>query len=584
MKNLVFPFVKKNFLKILIYNVCFVVAYFLDAYYFGYIFSLVENKIYGYEKFIFIVLFLFVLILLSKILSSIMFSKLSYEVVNSRFNHARKLNNSILQKDVGTIENPNFEYNINRAWNFFAYDNAGFSAILLDLINFVPALILFIFSGFVISKTSFYIVFFVFLIQLVAYPLREKLNEFDLDTDLEQGNILTKLEYYQNFSTRNEYGKDIRIFNLGKIILNRYDKISSDAMKIVKSKNSLGIKLGLISIALELLTDIFTIGMLIYLFSINEISISTIFIVFGMYGLFVSNEKEILKKLSDLKKNLKMFDKYLVNLDDKVEKFENNNFESKEFNLVLKNICFKYPSAEDYSLKNINMGFSSFDKIGIIGENGAGKSTLIKVIMGIYNQTSGQIFINGRETSADERLHYFSGVFQNSHFFAGTLKENLFGFEKIQELEINYVSEYLKSCKLDNVNGKIINLDTKFEKEFFEDSFEPSGGQLQMLTILRALVKRDRMLILDEPTSALDPKKELNFYDRLSLEQKTRGFIVISHRLAISNIVDRIFILNNGKILDSGSHYELLERSEYYRYLKELTKKMFKLKAGDDNE
>ena len=140
--------------------------------------------------------------------------------------------------------------------------------------------------------------------------------------------------------------------------------------------------------------------------------------------------------------------------------------------------------------------------------------------MGIYNQTSGKILINGKEVSAKERLAYFSAVFQNSHFFAGTLKENLFGFENVKNNEEKYVEEYLESCKLDNVNGKLIDLNTRFGKEFFDDVFEPSGGQLQMLTILRALVKSGTMLILDEPTSALDAKKEMDFYKRLSLEDK----------------------------------------------------------------
>ena len=584
MKNLVLPFIRKNIFKILIYNISFIVAYFLDAYYFGYIFSLVENKIYSYNKFIFIILFLFAIIIFSKIMSSILFSKLSYEVVRFRFKLARKLNSSILQKNMEDIENPKFEYSMNRAWNFLAYDNAGFSAILMDLINFIPIFVLLIFSGFIISKTSFYIVVFTFLIQLGAYPLREKINEFDLDTDLEQGNVLTKLEYYNNFSMRNEYGKDIRIFNLGNLILKRYEKIFNEAMAIIRNKTNLGIKLGIISIFLEILTDIFTIGMLIYLFSINSISISTIFIVFSMYQLFVTNEKESLRIISDLKKNIKMFDKYLLHLEENILKSKKANIENNDVFFELKNIYFKYPNTDKYSLENINMEFLSFDKIGIIGENGAGKSTLIKVIMGIYNQTSGKIFINGKEVSAKERLAYFSAVFQNSHFFAGTLKENLFGFNNVKNNEEKYVEEYLESCKLDNVNGKLIDLNTRFGKEFFEDAFEPSGGQLQMLTILRALVKSGTMLILDEPTSALDAKKEMDFYKRLSLEEKTKGFIIISHRLAISNIVDKIYILNNGKILDSGSHFELIERSEYYRYLKELTKSMFKLKVGDEND
>lgn len=584
MKNLVLPFIRKNIFKILIYNICFIVAYFLDAYYFGYIFSLVENKIYSYNKFIFIILFLFAIIIFSKIMSSILFSKLSYEVVRFRFKLARKLNNSILQKNMEDIENPKFEYSMNRAWNFLAYDNAGFSAILMDLVNFIPIFVLLIFSGFIISKTSFYIVIFTFLIQLGAYPLREKINEFDLDTDLEQGNVLTKLEYYNNFSMRNEYGKDIRIFNLGNLILKRYEKIVNEAMTIIKNKTNLGIKLGIISIFLEILTDIFTIGMLIYLFSINSISISTIFIVFSMYQLFVTNEKETLRIISDLKKNIKMFDKYLLHLEENSLKSKKANIENNDVLFELKNIYFKYPNTDKYSLENINMEFSSFDKIGIIGENGAGKSTLIKVIMGIYNQTSGKILINGKEVSAKERLAYFSAVFQNSHFFAGTLKENLFGFDNVKSNEEKYVEEYLESCKLDNVNGKLIDLNTRFGKEFFEDAFEPSGGQLQMLTILRALVKSGTMLILDEPTSALDAKKEMDFYNRLSLEEKTKGFIIISHRLAVSNIIDKIYILSNGKILDSGSHFELIERSEYYRYLKELTKSMFKLKVGDEND
>lgn len=259
MKNLLLPFIRKNIFKILIYNIVFIIAYFLDAYYFGYIFSLVENKIYSYNKFIFIILFLFAIIIFSKIISSILFSKLSYEVVCFRFKLARKLNNSILQKNMEDIENPDFEYSMNRAWNFLAYDNAGFSAILMDLMNFIPIFVLLIFSGFIISKTSFYILVFTFLIQLGVYPLREKINEFDLDTDLEEGNILTKLEYYNNFSMRNEYGKDIRIFNLGKLILKRYENIVNEAMVIIRNRTNLVIKLGIISIFLEIATDIFTV-------------------------------------------------------------------------------------------------------------------------------------------------------------------------------------------------------------------------------------------------------------------------------------------------------------------------------------
>ncbi|XTI74155.1 hypothetical protein ACP4DD_05670 [Parvimonas sp. G1425] len=115
---------------------------------------------------------------------------------------------------------------------------------------------------------------------------------------------MTKLEYYNNFSMRNEYGKDIRIFNLGNLILKRYEKIFNEAMAIIRNKTNLGIKLGIISIFLEIITDIFTIGMLIYLFSINSISISTIFIVFSIYQLFVTNEKETLRIISDLKRKI----------------------------------------------------------------------------------------------------------------------------------------------------------------------------------------------------------------------------------------------------------------------------------------
>ena len=89
---------------------------------------------------------------------------------------------------------------------------------------------------------------------------------------------------------RNEYGKDIRIFNLGNLILKRYEKIVNEAMVIIRNRTNLGIKLGIISMFLEIATDFFTIVMLIYLFSINSISISTIFIVFSMYQLFVTNE------------------------------------------------------------------------------------------------------------------------------------------------------------------------------------------------------------------------------------------------------------------------------------------------------
>lgn len=586
MKKLILNIFKKNFFIITVFNISFICSYFLESYSYGYILELVESRKFDFKTLAFVIIAVFFTIFICKLAISKTFTKLLTRLLQFRLDFSNKLNRIAMEKSFDNFEDYNFRAKINRAWNFFASDISGFQAVIIDMLYVFPSLILMIFSSVIIVQYSFFIVFISIFLQLFSYIQKEKLNEFDLNNDLEQGEIANKLEYYQNFGSKNECGKDIRIFSLSKIILEKYRDLYKEVTDILSNRIKLGKKLELSSLFFQILNDIVVFSILIWLRLYSNINISKIFTLFFMYQLFISKERDFLEKLSDFKANSKLFISYINELDSELE-LQKPNFEIlKEFEcftVELKDVYFKYPNSDDFVLKNINMTFSSKEKIGLIGINGAGKSTLIKLIAGLYSPSKGNILINGKNLTENERLQFFSCVFQNSKFFAGTMCENLFATKTPSKKETEFVKMYLNKFNMDNVNGNKLSLDTKFGREFFQDAFVPSRGQEQIFTVLRALIKQDRMLILDEPTSFLDILNEAKFYNTLDIEKNSRGYLIISHRLAITNIVEKIYILNNGQIECFGTHTQLLEKSCVYRNLIETTQKMF-FKSGEYHE
>ncbi len=229
------------------------------------------------------------------------------------------------------------------------------------------------------------------------------------------------------------------------------------------------------------------------------------------------------------------------------------------------NVSFKYPNSDKFVLKNINLKLKNNERIALVGFNGAGKTTLIKLIMRLYDPTEGDILINGvniKEYDAATYRKLFQVVFQDFQLYAFSLASN------IMMRNTSADDSAAIDCALDKSNLSDFKelKERNLTKEFDNEGLIPSGGQAQKIAIARALAANNgRLVIMDEASSALDPVSEYNINKSVFDNAADKSMIIISHRLSTVQYADKIYYLNEGEIVESGTHDELIsQRGDYY--------------------
>ena len=232
--------------------------------------------------------------------------------------------------------------------------------------------------------------------------------------------------------------------------------------------------------------------------------------------------------------------------------------------ISFKNVNFKYNiDAEEYALKNVNLKIKSGQVVGILGGTGASKSTLVNLISRLYDTTTGEIGVgdhNVKEYDLKTLRDQVSVVLQKNLLFSGTIKQNmLWGNENATDDEI------LEACKLAQADEFIETFPDKYQTIITQGGTNVSGGQKQRLCIARALLKKPKILILDDSTSAVDTKTDSLIRDALSKSMPDCTKIVIAQRISSLKEADLIIVMDKGKIIDKGTHDELLKSSKIYK-------------------
>lgn len=236
--------------------------------------------------------------------------------------------------------------------------------------------------------------------------------------------------------------------------------------------------------------------------------------------------------------------------------------------IEFKDVWFKYPSSEDYVLKNLSFKINKGEKISIVGLNGAGKTTIIKLMTRLYEPTKGEILLNGLEISKikmDEYQKLISVVFQDYNIYNFPVAETV---ASRADYDREKVTKVLKDIDIyDKINSLSSGMDTKVSMGYSETGEKLSQGQFQKLAIARSLYKDSELVILDEPTSALDPKSEAEIYENFNYLVKEKTSIYISHRMSSSIFCDRILLINNGTVEDFDTHHNLMQKTDslYYK-------------------
>lgn len=257
---------------------------------------------------------------------------------------------------------------------------------------------------------------------------------------------------------------------------------------------------------------------------------------------------------------------WLVEYKPKVERKNGEKIGEVE-KLSVNDLAFKYPGIEEFSLEEITLSIEKGKKIALVGHNGSGKTTLMKLLLNFYNPLSGNISINDKSyelLNINSIREKYAIVFQDFQIYALTIGENVLMRRVRNKEDEKQVIEALKSVGLlEKVMSFPKGIYTHMTREFDRDGAVFSGGQLQRLAIARVFASDADVYILDEPTSSLDPFSEERI-NKLIIKNSKKAMIIIAHRLSTVVDVDEIFLLDHGKIIEKGTHEELMKANGIY--------------------
>lgn len=268
-------------------------------------------------------------------------------------------------------------------------------------------------------------------------------------------------------------------------------------------------------------------------------------------------------------------------LDLEQEKKENEDYKIKDFSLnkeiEISNLDFRYGTRQ-LVLKNININIKPGKKIALVGESGSGKTTLVKLLMNFYEFEKGEIMFgdyNIKDINIESLRDKIAYISQDIFLFSGTIRENLMLGNEEATLD-----EIIEACRLSKANEFIERMPLRYETLLEENGANLSGGQKQRLAIARALLKKPDILIMDEATSNLDSITEKAIEKTINELSNNITTIIIAHRLSTIMRCDRIYVMENGEIIEQGSHTELMnDKKNYYN----LWKEQLPVQNGDEN-
>ena len=502
----------------------------------------------------------------------------------------KALNNKIFKKaaevDISCYEDPVFYDKYQRASEILT--GGYFSAYAYAVSSVISNFIAFISVISIVASIHFtYLLFllpiaFVFLIEVAKSKVVYK-RDFSMTTN-------NRIKAYtQRIVFLRDYAKDIRTSNIFSVIIGRFNKAVQSNIEILKSY---GVKLFLFSMISSLFGEfipiIGTYAFAGYQFIYTSaLSVSGFSVVLSsIYSVrstteMMANEFAELSAVALYFQNLREFFEY----ESKVVSGEKEpgEFESLEF----KNVYFKYPSAEKYSLQNVNLKIEKGQTVAVVGVNGAGKTTFVKLLLRFYDVTSGEILYNGINIKAYnlESLRLkFATVFQDYKTFALSVNENIMCRNCSKEDKLTAEEALKQSGVYDKIQTLKNGADTVLTREFDENGAGLSGGEAQKTAVARMFASDFDVAILDEPSSALDPIAEYKMYENLIQATRNKTVIYISHRLSSAVLSDNIFVLGNGSVLESGSHSRLMANNGEYAKMFALQASSYNKKEGEEYE
>jgi ATP-binding cassette subfamily B protein len=436
-----------------------------------------------------------------------------------------------------------------------------------------------VFALYYMFTIDHYVIFFIAGPLIGNFVFGKMINELKFRMNKECVPYNRKMEYVNRTLYLADYAKEFRMSEVFSVMKKLYEEGFQGVLgKIREYRNR--------EVFLVFIRNIFTFVVIfqgVIFYSLYRVMVTHSMTISGFTVLFsamttvawmvILASNAIIKSYEDSLyiANLKEFIEYEPVMDEKQKGILPKVCEAaakSEKVLEFREVSFTYLGQEEPTLHDINMTISKNEKIAIVGHNGAGKTTFVKLLMRLYDVSEGEILYYGeniRELDLPEYRKLYGTAFQDYQVFSMTVAENVLmrspeskeDYKKVED-SLKRAGVYEKVCRLPH------GMDTVLTKEFAEDGAVLSGGELQKIAVARAFAKEYKIAIFDEPSSALDPVAEYQLYENILQECADKTVVFISHRLSTAVLADRIYLFENGRIIEAGNHEMLMQRNGKY--------------------
>lgn len=448
----------------------------------------------------------------------------------------------------------------------------------LELLDFaVQGITILISSGIFYLLTDWTGIVFVAVSFFLSLIFNKMLNKLNFDLRLKVNPLERKRNYVSRVMYLRDFAKELRLHpEMKDKLLNEFSEANDI---IIKDQKKVSFKRILLMYILRfvlntLITDALYMAFLLYkVVVLHKLGYSDAIVLAGRTG----DLRRSMRYISDIpakaKENSMYIDKIrsFLAYEPVIDKENGEDVEKGCKSFELKNVSFRYTEESPEILHNISLKVNPGEKIAIVGYNGSGKTTLIKLLMRLYDPTEGEVLYDGKDIKDYDLRKYHDRmgvVFQDFNMYGASLLENVclddIEDKDNEELKENVTKALKQSGFSDRLASLENGLDTSVTTEFDEEGVDLSGGESQKVAIARAFFKDADILIMDEPSSALDPIAEYNLNKAMHEAAGDKTVFYISHRLSTTRDADRIIMLEKGRIIEEGSHDELLKKNGKY--------------------
>ena len=473
----------------------------------------------------------------------------------------------LVQADFGMLESPAFHDMQAKAKKFLTCDYHGFGYLLDCAMRILGQMFTLVGLVAILLTLNVWFVLLFAILAVVCSVVESCATKASMKLRMDIAATERAWMYCAGLFEKLQWAKEIRLNGIGKWLLEkewRYTYADNDSYR---RSNNHYIRSGVVRAGLTFLQQCAAYAFLIAKVLSGGMGVGSFTMCIGAVTSFADALRQIMDSFTEIRAFDMYYDKLdeYLNIPQTLREGKRLPVEKRRHEIRFEDVSFRYPGAEVWALRNVSLVLKEGERLSLVGENGSGKTTLIKLLCRLYDPTEGRILMDGtdiRDLDYDQYLAQFSTVFQDLQLFDFSLRDNLALGREIGDPKL---LEALEKVGLkQRVETLPKGLDTFVGRTFDEQGFEPSGGEAQKIALARALCKDAPVVVLDEPTAAMDPRAEYELYRSFDSLVGGKTVVYISHRLSSSRFCDRIAVLKGGRLVECGTHAELIALNGHY--------------------